>query len=137
MVMAAVRVTLGLLWLSNLGWKIPPNFGQGTAGGLYLYVTDAVSHPVLPPYSWVIEHFVLPHFTAFGWATLALETLLAGLLLTGTLTRVTRHWAGPVWAAPPWRCQSARSRPSVLPFALGLTCRPGVRDPGVPAGSGA
>jgi|GEM_PF-599708 len=88
MVMAAVRVTLGLLWLSNLGWKIPPNFGQGTAGGLYLYVTDAVSHPVLPPYSWVIEHFVLPHFTAFGWATLALETLLAGLLLTGTLTRV-------------------------------------------------
>ena len=56
--MAAVRITLGLLWLSNLGWKIPPNFGQGTEGGLYLYVTDAVSHPVLPPYSWVIEHLL-------------------------------------------------------------------------------
>jgi len=88
MVMAVVRVTLGLLWLSNLGWKTPPNFGQGTADGLYTYVADAVSHPVLPPYSWVIEHLVLPHFTIFAWATLAVETLLAGLLLTGTLTRV-------------------------------------------------
>ncbi len=89
MVMAAVRVTLGLMWLSNLGWKTPPNFGKGAGEeGLYTYVADAVSHPVLPPYSWVIEHLVLPHFTMFAWVTLAVETLLAGLLLTGTLTRV-------------------------------------------------
>jgi len=88
MVMAVVRVTLGLMWLSNLGWKRPPDFGEGPAPyGLYTFVADAVSHPVLPPYSWVIEHLVLPHFTIFGWATLAVETLLAGLLLTGTLTR--------------------------------------------------
>ncbi len=89
MVIAVVRVTLGLMWLSNLGWKTPPDFGKGPpAYGLYTFVAGAVSHPVLPPYSWVIEQLVLPHYTVFGWATLAVETLLAALLLTGTLTRV-------------------------------------------------
>src|SRR4051812_24260700 len=49
-VIAVVRVGVGLLWLQNLGWKTPPNFGKGDPpDGLYLSTTYAVSHEVLHP----------------------------------------------------------------------------------------
>lgn len=43
---------------------------------------------MFPPYSWLVEHVVLPNFTAFGWSVLVVETMLAVLLLTGTLVRL-------------------------------------------------
>lgn len=85
--MTVVRVGLGLMWISNLAWKVPPEFGRGTKGGLYSYLADAVAHPVFPPYSWLVEHAVIPAFLPFAWMTIAVETLLAVLLLTGTWTR--------------------------------------------------
>ncbi len=77
-----------MLWLYNVSWKRPPDFGQDSGSGLYGYTRDAVDHPVFPPYSWLVEHAVLPHFTVFGWMVLVVETLLAVLLLTGTLVRL-------------------------------------------------
>ncbi|MCP3821703.1 hypothetical protein NLX86_27505 [Streptomyces sp. A3M-1-3] len=47
---------LGLMWLYNVEWKRPPGFS-----GLTHFASFAVSHPVLPPFSWVVEHLVLPH----------------------------------------------------------------------------
>lgn len=45
--LALVRIGVGLLWLQNVGWKTPPNFGRGDApGGLYFSVSYAVSHEV-------------------------------------------------------------------------------------------
>lgn len=84
---AALRVLLGLMWLYNVSWKRAPDFGQDAGNGLFKFTSYAVSHPVLPPYSWVVEHLVLPHFQIFGWAVLAAETSLAVLLLTGTWVR--------------------------------------------------
>ncbi len=75
------------MWLYNVAWKRPPDFGQVAGNGLYKFTGYAVSHPVLPPYSWVVEHVVLPHFQVFGWVVLAVETTLAVLLLTGTWVR--------------------------------------------------
>lgn len=86
--LAGLRILVGLLWLYNVGWKRPPDFGQDSGSGLYGFTRDAVDHPVFPPYSWVVEHFVLPNFTAFGWMVLVVETLLAVLLLTGTMVRL-------------------------------------------------
>lgn len=86
--LAALRILLGLLWLYNVSWKRPPDFGRSSGSGLYGFTKDAVDHPVFPPYSWVVETFVLPNFVAFGWMVLVVETLLAVLLLTGTLVRV-------------------------------------------------
>lgn len=85
---AGLRVVLGLLWLYNVEWKVPPDFGRSRDADLYRYVTDAVEHPVFPPYSWLVEHLVMPNFTAFGWTVLLVESLLAACLLTGTLTRL-------------------------------------------------
>ncbi len=86
--MTVVRVGLGLMWISNLSWKVPPEFGRGSQGGLYSYLADAVAHPVFPPYSWLVEHAIIPAFLPFAWITVAVETALAVLLLTGTWTRL-------------------------------------------------
>ncbi|WP_248581657.1 hypothetical protein [Nocardioides sp. InS609-2] len=84
---AALRMLLGLMWLYNVSWKRAPDFGQDAGNGLFKVTSYAVSHPVLPPYSWIVEHLVLPHFQIFGWVVLAAETALAVLLLTGTWVR--------------------------------------------------
>jgi len=85
----ALRVLLGMMWLYNVAWKRPPDFGQDAGDGLFKFTSYAVSHPVFPPYSWVVEHVVLPNFQVFGWVVLAAETALAVLLLTGAWVRAT------------------------------------------------
>jgi hypothetical protein len=82
-----LRILVGLIWLRNVLWKIPPDFGEGRRTGLYFWSNLAIEHPVFPPYSWLVEHLVLPNFTLFGWGVLVVESLLAILLLTGTAVR--------------------------------------------------
>ena len=84
---AAVRIVAGLLWLANLEWKRPPDFGRHLKNGLYKYVDGAVAHRVFAPWSWIVEHVVLKQYTLFGWSTLLLESMLAALLLLGLWTR--------------------------------------------------
>jgi thiosulfate dehydrogenase (quinone) large subunit len=80
--MAAVRVLVGVLWLSNTGWKTPPDFPA-----LRAFTAEAVEHPVFPPFSWLVEHVVLENFTPFGWLVLGTEVLLGALLVVGLFTR--------------------------------------------------
>ncbi|MHC0430960.1 Rv1678 family membrane protein [Streptomyces sp. O3] len=84
---AFLRVLLGLMWLYNVAWKRPPDFGEDADRGLFHFTSFAVSDPVLPPYSWVVEHAVLPNMAVFGWLVLLAETALAVLLLTGAWVR--------------------------------------------------
>ncbi|MGW0820308.1 Rv1678 family membrane protein [Streptomyces sp. NPDC002845] len=83
-----LRVLLGLMWLYNVAWKRPPNFGEDSGTGLYKFTAFAVSHPVFPPYSWIVEHAVLPNITVFGWVVLVVETALAVMLVTGAWVRL-------------------------------------------------
>jgi thiosulfate dehydrogenase (quinone) large subunit len=88
---AVVRIGVGLLWLQNLGWKTPPDFGRGDPpDGLYLSTTYAVSHEVLHPYAWLVDQVVLPNFTFFAWMVLITEASLGAFLLIGL---ATRFWA--------------------------------------------
>lgn len=87
-VLAAVRVLVGLMWLFNVVWKRPPDFGRESGQDLFKFTSYAVSHPVLPPYSWVVEHLVVPNLAVFGWGVLAAETALAVLLLSGAYVRI-------------------------------------------------
>lgn len=85
---AVLRITLGLLWLSNLHWKRPADFGRTQGNGLFKYVNSAVvDPPVFRPYSSLVEHVILPNFHLFGWFSLMTEALLAGALLVGWKTR--------------------------------------------------
>ncbi len=87
---ALLRVTAGLLWLSNVSWKVPPDFGESAdgCGGLCAFVQAGVDHPVAPIYPWVLENLIRPNLAIFGWGVLLAEFLLAALLLSGTLVRV-------------------------------------------------
>lgn len=86
--LTCLRILVGLIWLRNVLWKVPPDFGEGGRTGLYFWSNLAVEHPVFPPYSWLVEHLALPNFTLFGWGVLVVESLLAILLLTGTAVRL-------------------------------------------------
>ncbi len=88
--LGGIRIAVGVLWLTNTRWKTPTDFGKDGGGGLYGFTKAAVDHPVLPPYSWVVEHLVLPNFTAFGWGVLLLEASLGAFLILGM---ATRFWA--------------------------------------------
>lgn len=83
-----LRVTAGLLWLSNIGWKTPPEFGKSgrSCRGLCRFVQAGADHGPTG-WSWVMAHVVLPNLTIFGYATLVIEFTLAALLISGTLTR--------------------------------------------------
>jgi thiosulfate dehydrogenase (quinone) large subunit len=86
-----VRVGVALLWIQNVGWKAPPSFGEGPSpSGLYAFTRYAVEYPVFPPYTWLVEHVVLPNFAFFGWAVLLVESALGAFLLIGL---ATRFWA--------------------------------------------
>ena len=89
-VVAAVRIALGLLWIQAAGWKTPPDFGEESGTGLFRYTSYAVDHPVLPPFSWLVEIVVLPNFTLFGHLTLVAEASIGAFLLVGL---ATRFWA--------------------------------------------
>ncbi|MCV7146752.1 Rv1678 family membrane protein [Mycobacterium riyadhense] len=86
--LVGLRLLAGLIWLYNVVWKLPPDFGERSRGGLYHFTHLAIEHPVFKPFSWAVEHLVLPNFTAFGWAVLFAESALAVLLLTGTAVRL-------------------------------------------------
>ena len=79
----AVRWLLGLLWLSNTDWKVPPDFNS-----LRGFTAAGVDHPVLPGSAWVFEQIILPRMSMFGWITLFVEVGLAAALLSGRFLRV-------------------------------------------------
>lgn len=87
---ATLRVVAGLLWLSNVSWKLPTSFGESADGcrGLCGFVQAGIDHPVAPVYPWVLETIIQPNLQLFGWMVLAVETILAALLLSGTWVRV-------------------------------------------------
>jgi uncharacterized membrane protein YphA (DoxX/SURF4 family) len=81
------RIIVGLLWLANIEWKRPTDFGLDKKNGLFKYVNSAVENPVFPPYSWFVENIVMKNYRVFGWITLITEMLLAALLIIGFKTR--------------------------------------------------
>lgn len=86
-----LRLTAGMLWLTNIGWKSPPDFGEhdGVCNRLCGFVQDGIDHPVAPGFSSVLDELVRPNLEPFGWGVVIVEFLLAAFLLSGTLTRLT------------------------------------------------
>jgi thiosulfate dehydrogenase (quinone) large subunit len=82
---AFVRITVGLLWLTQVVWKTPPDFKT-----LAHFTSYAVDHPVFAPWSSVVDKVILPNITVFGWITIVTEASIAAFLLLGL---ATRFWA--------------------------------------------
>jgi thiosulfate dehydrogenase [quinone] large subunit len=76
------------MWIDNVSWKVPPDFGQGgTPSGLYRWTLLGVEYEVLAPWAWFVDTVVVPNFTVFGWLVLATEASLGAFLLIGLFTR--------------------------------------------------
>ena len=87
-IIGGVRILVGLLWLANVHWKVPPDFGEDTGGGLYKFSESVTRHSPFAPFTWFTEEVILPNFVLFGWITLVVETLLALFLLIGYRTKL-------------------------------------------------
>jgi hypothetical protein len=85
---AVLRITLGLMWLANVHWKQPTDFGQADSRGLYKYLDpEKRGAPVFRPFTWLVDEVIIPNFTLFGWFTLLSEIVLAAALLAGWKVR--------------------------------------------------
>ena len=86
---AVLRWTAALLWLGNVSWKRPPDFGRTSSScrALCNYVQHGIDHPVLPGSAWLFEHLISPHLWAFGWLTILGEGTVGALLAAGRFRR--------------------------------------------------
>ncbi len=85
---AALRVLMGVLWLANLAWKLPPDFGRDQPRGLMYSFRQAEHHAIGEPLRRFMAHVVIPHFTIFGWQVFVVEAVAGVLLLLGWHTRI-------------------------------------------------
>ena len=85
-----VRIAMGILWVTNAGWKTPPDFGRESGRGLFRFTSFAVEHEVFAPFAFLVREVVLPNFTLFGWMVLIVEAALGSFLVLGLTTRL---WA--------------------------------------------
>ncbi len=85
---AALRVLMGVLWLSNLTWKLPPDFGRHDPRGLMYSFHQAEHYAIGAPLRRFMADVVIPHFTLFGWQVFLVEAVAGVLLLLGWHTRV-------------------------------------------------
>jgi thiosulfate dehydrogenase (quinone) large subunit len=86
--LALCRIAIGVLWLSALIWKLPPNFipPEGLRS-LREWMELEVQYPILPIYGQFVQSIVLPNFALFAWATFIVELLIGLGLLLGAFTR--------------------------------------------------
>ena len=86
--LAGLRILAGVIWLANLSWKLPPDFGKDDPEGLLYSFNRAEQYAVIGPLRDLVHDVVIPHFTFFGWLVFLVE-LVAGVLLTlGFMTRL-------------------------------------------------
>lgn len=94
--LTGLRVLVGLLWFSQLGWKAPPKFGcvdglpvlaQGQQG-LCDWMGREAANPAFGPYGDFVRNIVAPNFGLFAWLTFFTEAALAIMLFFGLFTRL-------------------------------------------------
>jgi len=86
--LAGLRIFVGILWLANLSWKLPPDFGRDDARGLLYSFRQAERHALVSPLRDFVRDVVIPHFTLFGSLVFTVELVAGVLLLLGLFTRL-------------------------------------------------
>jgi hypothetical protein len=94
--LTAVRVVLGLFWISQFSWKPPPTFGCPDQG-FCLWLNKEIQNPLIPAYATMLRTVIQPNVIAFGWFTFLAETAIGVSLTLGFLTRLG-GLAGTLWS---------------------------------------
>jgi len=84
---AAIRIALGLYWLYEQHWKLPPDFGLHDPRGLMFAFRQSIQYPTVDLYRSFLQNVVVPHFYLFGWILGFLEVAIGASLVLGALTR--------------------------------------------------
>ena len=87
-VLAILRILYGILWLQQAKWKVPPDFGMASNGGLFYWTQEMAKYSMLPPHRFFVESVVLPNFLLFAWLTLLTELFIGFSHLLGVLGRL-------------------------------------------------
>ena len=86
--LAGLRILMAVVWIVNLEWKLPPDFGRDDPEGLLYSFERAAEHAVIGPLQTLAEDVFIPNFTAFGWIVFLVELAAGLLLLLGLWTRL-------------------------------------------------
>ena len=84
---ALSRLGVGLYWLWEQHWKLPPGFGRDQPRGLLYALRQAAEHPTLAIVGTFVRKVAIPHFSLFGWLLFVLEVTIGISLVFGLLKR--------------------------------------------------
>lgn len=84
---ALARILLGLMWLTSLRWKLPPNFEADGHTSLREWLDLMVEHAAVGFYGDLINSVVLPQFTLFAWLLFLTELAVGLSLVLGVFVR--------------------------------------------------
>lgn len=93
------RVTIGVLWLAQLFWKLPPTFGcpsnfavttdfSARTSGLCDWVGILTLYSRLPLQASLVKSLVVPNMAWMGWIIFLMEAFVAASLILGLFTRL-------------------------------------------------
>lgn len=97
--MLVSRLGIGLLWFTQLLWKLPPSFGcpanfavstslTARTTGLCDWVGLMSIYSLIPLQSFLVKRFVIPNMAWMGWLIFLMEALVAVSLILGLFTRL-------------------------------------------------
>lgn len=86
--LAGLRIFVGVIWLANLSWKLPPDFGRDAPRGLLYAFRQGERHALVEPLRDLMRNVVIPDFTLFASLVFAVELVAGGLLFLGLFTRL-------------------------------------------------
>jgi thiosulfate dehydrogenase [quinone] large subunit len=93
------RLIIGYLWITQLGWKMPPTFGcppdfavstsfNARTSGLCDWTGLMAVYSKLPAHAAFVKNFIIPNIAWVGWVVWLLEAFIAASLILGLLTRL-------------------------------------------------
>ncbi len=93
------RLIIGYLWLNQLGWKMPPQFGcppdfaistslNDRTSGLCDWVGLMTIYSRVPLHAAFVESFVVPNLSWMGWFIWLMEVFIGLSLILGLVSRL-------------------------------------------------
>jgi thiosulfate dehydrogenase (quinone) large subunit len=96
---ALCRMVIGVMWITQLAWKVPPMFGctpdfaistdyAHRTAGLCDWTGLIGRYSILPLQGALFTNFVGPNLSWMGWGVFLLELAIAASMLLGVLVRL-------------------------------------------------
>ncbi len=93
------RLMIGILWITQLAWKVPPSFGcpanfavstsyTARTTGLCDWTGLMGVYSILPFHRAFVNNFVIPNLAWMGWLIFLMELFIAATLVLGVASRL-------------------------------------------------